>query len=130
MLSSIELAESTLLFNTTLFNPYLAMVLPVCEREGGMQRGNVLSITLKTLASNGRSRDLATYPAQAPCILIMEDLSSKYLIQRLLKNPCNILPHPLNCGCTITSVHHHLYKHQAPAYIKNFIHGLSLLKTH
>jgi len=44
------------------------MALPVCEREGdsergregGMQRGNVLSIyiTLKTLASNGRSRDL------------------------------------------------------------------------
>lgn len=32
----------------------------VREREGGMQRGNVLSIyiTLKTLASNGRSRDL------------------------------------------------------------------------
>jgi hypothetical protein len=46
------------------------MVLPVWEREGdsereggregGMQRGNVLSIyiSLKTLASNGRSRDL------------------------------------------------------------------------
>lgn len=61
----------------------------VREREGGRDAERECTFYIYYLENPSFKWKIkrSTYLAQAPCILIMDDLSSKYLIQRLLENP-------------------------------------------